>query len=155
MKDKTEEHKIQTPIGIFNDINKAIKTYPSLIEAKRVKKCPECETYFIDRSRMNNRKYCSEPCSNEAIRIYKNIYNSAWNRDKWLRTKNTTIIQDKQHTKTNYEYHQNDNFWGLGESNLREHPNKDEDKEHELITKELQRINRRWNNETLPDYIVV
>ena len=143
-----KEYKIKTPIGVFTDINDAVQVYPELNEIKRIKQCPQCEKYFIDNSRQNNRKYCTNKCSEEYKKIYKNIYNSAWQRDKWLRTKNNTIINDKEHRSENWEFRQDDNFWGLGESNLHEHRNPDEEYEHNIIRKELNRILHRKDTQT-------
>ena len=144
------EYTIQSPIGVFKNINDAIQVYPTLIEDKKINQCPVCNKYFIRYGKEdNNRKYCSKECSEEYLRIYKNIYNSAWNRDKWLRESNKIILKDKDNRSMNWEYHQNDIFWGLGESNLREHPKDDFEHEHNLIRKEKKRLYHRRNNEKL------
>ncbi len=149
MKDRNT-YSIQSPIGIFKDINDAVEVYPYLTNDKKISQCPICETYFIKYGKEdNNRKYCSKECSEEYLRIYKNIYNSVWNRDKWLRESNQVKLDDKENRSRNWEYHQNDTFWGLGESNLREHPKADFEHEHNLIKKEKQRLYGRWNNEKL------
>ena len=149
MKDRNN-YSIQSPIGIFKNINDAITQYPYIAEDKKISQCPICKEYFIKYGKEdNNRKYCSEECSGEYLRIYKNIYNSAWNRDKWLRESNQTKLADKENRRRNWEYHQDDTFWGLGESNLREHPKEDFEHEHNLIRKEKQRLYGRWNNEKL------
>ena len=72
-----------------------------------------------------------------------------WARDKKLRDTNQKLLEDAFNNTIDPEFHQDDRFWGLGESNLTEHRNKDMEKESELIKKELKRINNRWNNDYL------
>ena len=145
-----DEYKIQSPTGIFNDINDAIQVYPYLTEHNRITQCPICETYFIKYGKEDNaRKYCSKECSETYNRINKREINRMWIRDKWIRESKQTLLNDKDNRSRNWEYHQNDNFWGLGESNLHEHPKEDFEHEHNLIKKEKQRLYGRWNNEKL------
>ena len=63
--------------------------------------------------------------------------------DKYLRDKNTTIINDKANRSEVWEYHQNDNFWGLGSSHLYEKPKSDPEHEENAIKKELKRLGLR------------
>ena len=60
-------------------------------------------------------------------------------RDKYLRDKNKTILNDEHNRSINWEYHQNDTFWGLGNSNIQGHAKNDFDYEHNIIQKELKR----------------
>ena len=145
-----DEYKIQSPTGIFNDINDAIQVYPYLTEHNRITQCPICETYFIKYGKEDNaRKYCSKKCSETYNRINKREINRMWIRDKWIRESKQTLLNDKDNRSLNWEYHQNDNFWGLGESNLHEHRKEDFQYEHNIIKKELERIYNRKNNEKL------
>ena len=135
------DYKIQTPIGVFQDINDAIEVYPEITENNRIRQCPICQKYFIKYGKtQNNKKYCSKECSDKYRRIYKNEYNRMWNRDKWLRDRNNTIISDYTNRSNNYEFHQNDTFWGLGSSHISETMNQDEETEKNTIRKELKRL---------------
>ena len=141
------EYRIRTPIGVFNDINEAIQNYPYITEHKNIRQCPICNQYFVKYGKGKNRqKYCSKECSKEYVKRYKQVYNSAWNRDKWLRDKNKTLLHDIGNREKDNEFHQDDRFWGLGESGLKEHPNKDFNKEANLIKNELYKIrNKKYN----------
>ena len=67
-------------------------------------------------------------------------------RDKYLRDKNKTLLNDIRNREQNTEFHQDDRFWGLGESGLKEHRNNDFMKEAQLIQNELYRIrNKKYN----------
>ena len=140
-----DNYKVKTPTGIFEDVNDAIKVYPYLSEHKNIRKCPQCGKWFIKYGKGKNRqKYCSKKCSKEYLRIYKNIYNSAWNRDKWLRESNKWKFKDR--TNNNPEYNQNDIFWGLGESRVGSHMSDNEEKEANIIKKEIKRLYSRRKN---------
>ena len=135
------EYKIQTPIGILTDINDAITLYPYLTEDKRIRQCPICKTYFIKYGREDNaKKYCTKECAETYNRINKREINRMWSRDKHLRDRNTTVLKDMEYRKDNWEYHQNDTFWGVGSSYLYEHPKKDEEQELKAIQNELKRL---------------
>lgn len=134
-----DDYMVKTPIGVFDDINEAIKLFPYLSDHKNIRQCPQCKKWFIKYGKGKNRqKYCSKECSKAYLKVYKNIYNSAWNRDKWLRESNKWRISDNKNN--NPEYHQNDAFWGLGESRVGAHRSNDEQKEANIIKKELKRI---------------
>ena len=136
-----EKYTIKTPLGIFTDINDAITQYPKLTEHQKINQCPICNKYFIKYGKEDNaRKYCSTECSNTYNRINKREINRMWMRDKYIRDKNNTILNDKEHRSENWEFRQDDTFWGLGESNLHEHRNSDEEHEHNIIQKELKRL---------------
>ena len=134
------EYTIKTPIGIFKTVDEALKTYPSIKEHKNIKQC-KCGKHFIRIGKENNRrKYCSDECSDKYRKIYKNEWNRMYVRDKYLREKNTTLIQDQSYQWDNPEYHQNDNFWGLGSSHLHEKRQEDETHEKNAIKAELKRL---------------
>jgi hypothetical protein len=138
------EYKIQTPLGILTDINDAVELYPYLTEDKKVRQCPICKRYFVKYGREDNaKKYCSSECAETYNRINKREINRMWTRDKYLRDKNTTIINDKANRSEVWEYHQNDNFWGLGSSHLYEKPKTDPEHEENAIKKELKRLGLR------------
>ena len=144
------EYSIKSPIGVFKNINDAIEAYPYLKEHKRISECPICNTYFIKYGKEDNaRKYCSKECAETYKRIREREANRMYARDKWLRESNHTRLKDKDNRSLNWEYHQNDTFWGLGESNLHEHPKDDFKHEENIIKKELRRIYGRRNNEKL------
>lgn len=138
------EYKIQTPIGVFKDINDAIEVYPEITENNRIRQCPICQKYFIKYGRKDNaKKYCSSECAETYNKLNKREINRMWTRDKYLRDKNTTIMNDKQCRSEVWEFHQNDNFWGLGSSHLHEKPKSDPEHEENAIKKELKRLGLR------------
>ena len=139
MRNRTD-YKIRTPIGILDNINDAVKLYPNITGHQRVSRCPVCGLYFIKYGKEDNaKKYCSPECSERYRKIYKNEYNRMWMRDKYLRDKNITLINDEHNRSLNWEFHQNDNFWGLGNSNIQGHAKEDFQYEHNLIKQELRR----------------
>ena len=81
--------------------------------------------------------------------MYVNEWTRMYNRDKKLRNTNQKILEDAFNNTIDPEFHQDDRFWGLGESNLKEHRNNDIKKEAALIKKELKRLNNRWDNDYL------
>ena len=135
------EYKIQTPLGILDNINDAVEVYPYLTEDKRVRQCPICQTYFIKYGKGDNaKKYCSKECAEQYNKINKREINRMWKRDKYIRDRNTTLIKDTQYSNQNAEYHQNDTFWGIGSSHLHEHPKADEEHEKNAIQQEMKRL---------------
>ena len=142
-KDLTE-YTIKTPLGVFKTVDDAIECYPQLKTHKNIKQCNYCGKYFIKVGKKNNgRKYCSEECSETYNRLNKLEINRMWRRDKYIRDKNTTILEDKQNKSRNWEFNQNDTFWGIGSSHIMEHPKEDEDIEHKTIQKEMKRLGLR------------
>ena len=146
-----EKIRIKTPIGVFNNINDAIEVYPYIDEAKRIKQCPICNTYFIDKATNNNMKYCSEECYNKGQNINKREY--YYNRiftgqgvfypDQYLQRIRDHNNRDYQKDKSKL-FIQDDNYWGLGESNLSGHIANNFEYEHEYIKREKKRLlNRR------------
>ena len=148
MKDRTT-YSIQSPIGVFKNINDAIEQYPYLTEDNKISQCPICGDYFIKYGKGdNNRKYCSEECSETYRRIYLNEWSRMYQRDKWLRESKQTLLNDWMNRSLNWEFHQDDRFWGLGESHLYEHPRPDFKHEENAVKMELNRIFDRKNNKT-------
>ena len=135
------EYTIKTPIGVFKDINDAVKCYPYLKDdGRNIKRCGYCGKYFIKAGRKDAaRKYCSKKCSDAYNTINKREINRMWTRDKYLRDKTYNIVNDYLYHKQNPEYTENDTFWGLGSSHLGEHAQKDHEHEHNIIKKELRR----------------
>ena len=146
-----DKYRIRTPIGIFKDINDAIEVYPYLEEAKRIKQCPICNKYFIDKATNNNMKYCSEECLKKGhsemtmANYYKRIFTGQgiFYPDQYLQR-----IRDHENRDFQKDKHklfiQDDNYWGLGESNLSEHIANNFEYEHEYIKREKKRLlNRR------------
>ena len=139
MKTRTEYH-IQTPLGVLKDMNDAIQLYPYLQDHNRITQCPICKKYFIKYGKEDNaRKYCTPECAETYNRINKKEISRMWQRDKYLRDKNITILQDEHNRSKNWEYHQNDIFWGLGNSNIQGKAKKDFKYEYNIIQKELRR----------------
>ena len=139
MRNRTD-YKIRTPIGILDDINDAIELYPNITGHQRVSRCPVCGLYFIKYGKEDNaRKYCTPECAEKYNKINKKEIARMWQRDKYLRDKNKTILNDELNRSKNWEYHQNDTFWGLGNSNIQGHAKQDFDYELNLIRKELKR----------------
>ena len=139
MQNRTD-YKIRTPLGILNNINDAIELYPNISNHQRISRCPICGLYFIKYGKEDNaRKYCSSECAERYNKINKKEIARMWQRDKYLRDKNKTILNDEQNRSINWEFHQNDTFWGLGNSNIQGHAKNDFDYEHNIIQKELKR----------------
>ena len=135
-----DEYKIRTPIGILNNINDAIELYPTLKEHNKISRCPVCGRYFIKYNKQDNaRKYCTPECAEKYNKINRREINRMWMRDKYLRDKNTTLINDEHNRSKNWEFHQNDTFWGLGNSNIKGHAKKDFEYEYNIIKQELKR----------------
>ena len=139
MRNRTD-YKIRTPIGILDDINDAVELYPNITGHQRISRCPVCGLYFIKYGKEDNaRKYCTPECAERYNKINKKEIARMWQRDKYLRDKNKTILNDELNRSKNWEFHQNDTFWGLGNSNIQGHAKQDFDYELNLIRKELKR----------------
>ncbi len=141
-----DEYKVKTPIGVFFDINDALEVYPTLRNISRVKECPYCRKIFVDLSSKNNCKYCCEECSCQA-----NINKTIENRNEKTFV-NPDIIEvyltpqyfeDEKNRVITNEFHQDDNYWGLGTGNLNTKPREDPEREHQYIKNELKRLKLR------------
>lgn len=146
-----DKYKIKTPLGIFNNINDAIKVYPYLYEAERVRQCKYCGKYFLRTGIKDVRRiYCSRECYNKSRsqitqdNYYKRIFTGQriFSPDHYLQRimdhENRDFRKDKQKL-----FIQDDNYWGLGESNLSEHMANNFKKEQEYIKREKKRLLQR------------
>ena len=137
------DYEVLTPLGSYNDINKAVEQYPYLNEHKNIRKCAFCGKYFVKVGRENaTRKYCSDYCSKEAHKDSK----ARWKRkqDKLQRIyAERTIdesIKNKEYIDRGNEFMQIDTPATMGESNLKEHRKKDFEYEMKLIKSEINRL---------------
>ena len=145
MKDRTT-YSIQSPIGVFKNINDAIEQYPYLTEDNKISQCPICGDYFIKYGKGdNNRVYCSKECFTEN----KNYQSKMRKRKKDVQKIHKQRIQDYRNHSMNWEFHQDDTIWGLGTGYLSKNRNEDFEKEKDIVSKELRRLKHRWRNEQL------
>lgn len=145
-----DKQTIKTPIGVFNDIKDAIDVYPILTEVKRVKQCPICGNYFLDKATNNNGKYCSEKCIKKAtsIRINGYYYDKIFVRRNPFKpdhyTQSLKDVENRKIDKNNpIEYMQDDTYWGLGTGNLTGTPAHSFEKEKKYVRNELKRLGLR------------
>ena len=139
-------YRIKTPIGVFFDINEALEMYPNLMNINRVKECQLCGRIFVDLSTYNKRKYCSDECSCQA-----NINKTTENEKKDIFVNSDVIevylapqyLEDERNRVITNEFHQDDNYWGLGTGNLNTKPSNDMQREHQYIQNELKRLKLR------------
>lgn len=124
-----------------------------------MKICPICLKNFTDNTPDKHQIFCSNKCKqkyyNKYSRKEKSIINPKKytyeyypnkNRDEHLKTKEwQRNIADMEKNK-GLEFNQDDNNWGVGESNLLEHRVNDEKLEAYYIKKELKRISSRKPN---------
>ena len=146
-----DKYRISTPIGVFKDLNDAIEVYPHLYEAERVKKCKYCGRYFLRTGVKDVRRiYCSEECykkSHSKInqqKYYERIFTGQgiFYPDQYLQRIRDHNNRDFQKDKSKL-FIQDDNYWGLGESNLSEHIANNFKKEQEYIKREKKRLLNR------------
>ena len=136
-----DHYAIKTPLGTFRTVDDALKVFPELAEHKNIAKCSYCGKHFIKVGKANNnRKYCSDKCSEAYNKINKKELDRMWQRDKLLRNTYKTKMKDKYNFYENTEYNQDDTFWGVGSSHLHEHAKKDFKHEQYLVKKELKRL---------------
>ena len=143
-----KEYSIKTPIGILKNINDAIELYPHIKTHERIGRCPVCGLYFIKYGKGDNaRKYCSEECSRRGniTNTQKNYYGKLFVNTEPFRTDYYTQqlkdSENRQSDKQNpLEYHQDDNYWGLGTGNLKEHKANDFTRERKYIRNELRKL---------------
>ena len=146
-----DKYRIKTPIGVFNDLNDAIQVYPYITEAERVRKCKYCGRYFLRTGVKDVRRiYCTEECykkSHSRInqeKYYQRIFTGQriFNPDHYLQR-----IRDHDNRDFRKDIHrqfiQDDNYWGVGESNLSEHMANNFTKEHEYVRREKKRLLNR------------
>lgn len=139
-----DDYLIKSPIGVFKDINDAIDNYPFLKEHKNIRKCELCGDYFIKYGKgQNKRKYCSDRCSkkahsNNAIKSkYKKTFT---NPEPFDPAQCSQYLKDSTNRMKDWEFHQDDIYWGLGESTLSEHRTWSFEDESRYIQNELRRI---------------
>lgn len=141
-----DEYKVKTPIGVFFDINEALEVYPTLRNISRVKECEWCGKIFVDVSKYNKRKYCSDECSCQA-NINKTLENrngkTFVNPDIVEVYLSPQYFEDERNRVITNEFHQDDNYWGLGTGNLNTKPREDPEREHQYIKNELKRLKLR------------
>lgn len=109
------------------------------------KKCKCCGKPFI--SKRNDAKYCSLKCRARASR-QKQKKESIYDMNDDLLKYPKFYQEDSKLGFTDKDglFMENDNNWGLGESNLTEKPMKDFNLEHFYIKKEMKRIFGRKPN---------
>lgn len=138
-----EGYKVKTPLGVFFDINDALEVYPTLRNISRVKECEWCGKIFVDVSKYNKRKYCSDECSCQA-----NINKTTENEKKGIFVNSDIVeiylspqyFEDERNRVITNEFQQDDNYWGLGTGNLNTKPSNDPQREHQYIQNELKRL---------------
>lgn len=143
-----DKYKIRTPLGILNNINDAIELYPYLKEHHRISRCPVCGLYFIKYGKEDNaRKYCSDECSRRGHinNTQENFYNKTFvNTNPFQTDRYAQQLKDSENRQSDkqnpLEFHQDDNYWGLGTGNLNTKPNNNPEIEHKYIRKELKRL---------------
>ncbi len=142
---------VQTPKGVFDDVNDAITDYPELKDYEKVRQCPVCGKWFYDMSKYKPKKYCSKTCAKNKDRqkrrddrFYKKYFVNP-KIDKPSDFVQKTADYDVRYGDTiDPAFSEDDRYWGLGESNLTAHPKKDNwEREHKYIKKELKRFKKR------------
>ena len=147
MKDRNN-YSIQSPIGVFKNINDAVEVYPYLTEHNRITQCQYCQRYFIKYGKEDNpRVYCNEECSRKAksIQVNNYYYDKIFVKREPFRTDHyTQILKDTDNRRMDkvnpIEYIQDDNYWGLGTGNLTGTPANNFKREHKYIRNELKRL---------------
>lgn len=149
---------IHTPEGNCKDLKTVMDKYPVIKNDPRVKQCSVCGEYFIDKSKKNNRKYCSKSCSTQANRdntLENNFYQRYfvnphvdWFANLRQRRIEYELLEFKRyslpHGFVRDDKVYDDNYWGDGESGLTVNPRKNDWlKEHNYITNEIERYNKR------------
>lgn len=118
--------------------------------------CQYCEKPFKDKTKNQNRKYCSENCRKQAYRQRqreRSIYNI--NEEKLYYNTNRIedwVIDDTyNHNKFfNAEFNQNDENWMLGNSTLFEHRFPETQKEREYVDKTMNDLKKEYIKNKLP-----
>lgn len=93
------------------------------------------------------RKYCSIQCRRN-MEFKKRIDKSIYSYEDWL-IKYPKYSQEDyklRYTDKDLSFTENDNNWGLGESNLTEHPLENQEHEMNYVKQELKRIFSRKPN---------
>ena len=148
---------IKSPLGNFDDINKAVEVFPNLITDKHVVKCVWCGGYFLRFGKKNNRqKTCSKECSKlYHIKKASDRVMSQYYSQKRISKQN---IKDfiKENNGLPDGFNQDDTIYGLGESNLTENVAKnketgeyDWEKELKVVQAEKRRLMNRQSPYTI------
>ena len=142
---------IETPLGNFDDINKAIEVFPNLTKDKHVIECEWCGKYFLRYgTKYNGKKTCDSTCA----KLLKQ-HNDRCRKSEYIAIKKQVseinlhdFIQSKGALPDGFN--QDDSFYELGESNLTQNVTKDSktgeydwDKELKVIQKEKRRLLNR------------
>ena len=146
-----DSYVIETPLGNFDDINEAVKLFPNLTEDKHIVKCNWCGGYFVRfGNKYNKKKTCSKECARQSNIFKTTKYNYDNYKTKKRISKSNIHDFIQQHGSLPEGFNQDDNLYGLGESNLTENVAKnkktgeyDWDKELKAVQKEKRRLMNR------------
>lgn len=112
-----------------------------------IKCCEWCGKEFEDNTKNKNKKYCSPQCRRK-MEFKRRLDKSIYSYEDWMINYPKYKQEDYKlkFTDKDLSFTENDNKWGLGESNLTEHAHEDYSIEYYLVKGELNRIFSRKPN---------